>query len=133
MLPLLRAAAQAAVPNSTLKDPRNFWLGAIGVRNDGVTVSAKNGAVSFSASVQTYHLNPNSHAEGRLLRKLGKHGIVYVARVSRKDRSYAMARPCQMCQILLRSAQVQKVYYTIDNEHYGIYFPSSNTDRIVEC
>ena len=132
MLPLLISASQVAVPNDG-NDKRNFWLGAIGIRNDGVSVSSKNGASAFSASVETYHLTPNSHAEGRLLRKLGKYGVVYVARVSRKDRSLAMARPCGMCQIRLRGYNVRKVFYTIDDNHYGIWYPDKDRDKIIEC
>ncbi len=131
MLPILLSAAEMAVPHFD-QDRRNFWLGAIGIRADGATVSSRNGAVSYSASVETYHLNPNSHAEGRLLRKLGKGGIVYVARVFRKDRTLAMARPCSMCRIRLKANKVHKVYYTIDEHHYGIWFPNTNLDRIYE-
>jgi hypothetical protein len=132
MLPLLLSAAELAVPHFN-KDPRNFWLGAVGLREDGASVYSRNGAVSYSASVETYHLNPNSHAEGRLLRKLGKNGIVYVARVFRKDRTLAMARPCGMCQTRLRAFNVEKVYYTIDNNHYGIWYPKKDKDKIIEC
>lgn len=132
MLPLLLSAAKVAI-SSDNKDKRNFWLGAIGIRNDGVSVSARNGASSFSASVETYHLTPNSHAEGRLLRKLGKYGVVYVSRVSRKDRSLAMARPCSMCRIRLKSYGVKKVFYTIDDNHYGIWYPDKDQDKIIEC
>lgn len=131
MLPILISASRIAVPNDG-NDKRNFWLGAIGIRHDGVSVSAKNGASAFSSSIENYHLTPNSHAEGRLLRKLGKYGIVYVARVSRKDRSFAMARPCSMCRILLKSNKIIKVYYTIDQNHYGIWFPHNDSDRIYE-
>jgi tRNA(Arg) A34 adenosine deaminase TadA len=132
MLPLLLSAAELAVPHFN-KDPRNFWLGAVGLREDGASVYSRNGAVSYSASVEAYHLNPNSHAEGRLLRKLGKNGIVYVARVFRKDRTLAMARPCGMCQTRLRAFNVEKVYYTIDNNHYGIWYPKKDKDKIIEC
>lgn len=132
MLPILLSAAEMAVPHFD-QDRRNFWLGAIGIRADGATVSSRNGAVSYSASVETYHLNPNSHAEGRLLRKLGKGGIVYVARVFRKDRTLAMARPCGMCQTRLKAFGVKKVFYTIDDHHYGIWYPDKDKDKIVEC
>lgn len=132
MLPLLLAASKIALPTDK-SDKRNFWLGAVGIRNDGVSVSSKNGASAFSSSMEVYQLNPNSHAEGRLLRKMGKYGIVYVARVSRKDRSLAMARPCSMCQNLLKSSKVTKVFYTIDDHHYGIWQPHKNCDKIIEC
>jgi cytidine deaminase len=127
---LLSLAATVALPNMP-EDPRNFWLGAIGIRRDGVLVSAKNGAV-FSTTVDNYQLMPGSHAEGRLLRKLGHGGVVYVSRVSKKDNTLAMARPCGMCQVRLRSYRVEKVYYTIDQYHYGIWYSKNNSDEIFE-
>lgn len=130
MLDLLHQAAQIALP-STDKDYRDYWLGCIGIRTDGVQVSAKNGAAAFHTTVKSCHLLPESHAEGRVLRKLGGGGEVFVARVSKKDGSFAMARPCKMCQIKLRAAKVVKVYYTIDNDTYGIWLPNSNTDKII--
>ena len=132
MHPILMSASKIAIPNNKL-DKRSFWLGAIGLRSDGVSVCSKNGASAFSTSVEAYHFTPHSHAEGRVVRKLGKHGIVYVARVARKDKTLAMARPCSMCRILLRSYKVKKVFYTIDNNHYGIWLPHKDTDVIIDC
>lgn len=129
MLSLLHQAAEIARP-SIQKDYRDFWLGAIGLREDGVMVSSKNGAASFRTEIKSYQLLPTSHAEGRVLRKHGRGGVIYVARVSKKDGSLAMARPCGMCQVKLRAAKVSKVYYTINNNTYGIWYPDSDTDKI---
>lgn len=129
MLPLLELAAEIALPTSDT-DPRNFWLGCVGIRDDGVQVTARNGATEFSDQVENYQFLPNAHAEGRVLRKLGKCGILFVARVSRKDRSFAMAQPCGMCQVRIKAAQVKKVYYTINSNQYGIWTPESDTYRI---
>ena len=129
MLPLLKMAAEVALPTSD-KDPRNFWLGCVGIRDDGVMVSGRNGATEFSNIVENYQLVPNAHAEGRVLRKLGKKGILFVARVSRKDHSLAMAQPCGMCQVRIRAAKVKKVYYTINDNQYGVWLPSSDQYRI---
>lgn len=129
MLNLLHQAAQIALP-SIDKDYRDFWLGCIGIREDGVMVSSKNGAASFRTTIKSYQLLPSSHAEGRVLRKLGKGGIIFVARVSKKDRSLVMARPCGMCQTRLRAYKVNKVYYTINDNQYGIWYPDSDTDKI---
>jgi len=129
MLPLLQLAAEVSLPTSD-NDPRNFWLGCVGIREDGVQVSARNGATEFSYEVESYQLVPNSHAEGRVLRKLGKCGVLFVARVSRKDRSFAMSQPCGMCQVRIRAAKVKKVYYTINDNQYGIWLPDSDTYRI---
>lgn len=129
MLDLLHQAALISLPTSD-DDLRNFWIGCIGIREDGVLVSSRNGSVGFSTTVENYQLVPSSHAEGRVLRKLGKNGIVYVARVSRKDRTLAMARPCGMCQVRLKAFNVKKVFYTINPEQYGVWFPDSDSDRI---
>jgi tRNA(Arg) A34 adenosine deaminase TadA len=126
---LLQQAALIARPTSE-NDPRSFWLGCIGIREDGVAVSSKNGAVEFQTTIENYQLVPSSHAEGRVLRKLGKGGIMFVARVSRKDGSLAMARPCGMCQVRLRSFKVKKVFYTINDTQYGVWYPDSDTDKI---
>lgn len=129
MLDFLLEAAELAVPTSTT-DLRSFWLGAIGIRRDGVVVSSRNGAVSFSSSVQMMNVNVTSHAETRLLRKLGKDGVIFVSRVLRKDRSLAMARPCPDCQLKIRAHRVKKVYYTINHNQYGLWIPNEDKDRV---
>lgn len=129
MPPQLLMAAKIALP-TTDNDHRNFWLGCVGVRHDGVMVSAKNGASEFSESVQQYQLQPNAHAEGRVLRKLGRRGVVYVARVAKKDGKLAMSMPCPMCQVRLRGMQVNKVYYTINESQYGIWYPETDKHTI---
>lgn len=129
MLDFLLEAAELAVPTSNT-DLRSFWLGALGVRRDGVIVSSRNGAVSFSSSVQMSNVNVNSHAESRLLRKLGKDGVIFVSRVLRKDRSLAMARPCPDCQLKIRAHRVKKVYYTINDNQFGIWFPKEDKDKV---
>ena len=129
MLDFLLEAAELAVPTNR-SDLRSFWLGAVGIRRDGVMVSSKNGAVSFSSSVQMNNINVNSHAETRLLRKLGRDGVIFVSRVLRKDRSLAMARPCSDCQFKIRSHRVKRVYYTINDNQYGIWFPSEDRDKV---
>lgn len=127
MIELLKLAGQIALTTDD-NDARNFWLGAVGIRKDGTQVSARNGAVFTTTS--DYKVVALAHAETRLCRKLDKHSVVYVSRISRKDFSYAMARPCAVCRIILKANAVQKVYYTIDNSSYGIWYPSSNTDVV---
>lgn len=130
MFQYLELAGQIALPTDK-NDPRNFWLGCIGVRRDGVIVSAKNGAV-FATANYNYQLIPNSHAEGRAMRKMGKRGTLYVTRVSKKTRMYAMARPCGVCQIRIRANNIDKVVYTINENQYGIWYPDSDTDKVFE-
>lgn len=124
----INLAAQVSLPTDK-NDPRNFLIGAVGIREDGVIVSAKNGAV-LSTDVDNYQYLPSSHAEGRALRKLGKNGILFVARLRKIDRELAMARPCNMCRVRIKSFNVKKVYYSIDPFHYGIWYPNSNIDKV---
>lgn len=126
---MLIRAAKIALP--TYNDSRAFWLGCVGIREDGAVVASKNGAVKFSTSIENYQLMPSSHAEGRVLRKLGRNGIVFVARVSKRDHSLAMSKPCAMCSVRLRAAKVKRVYYTINSEYYGIWNPKDDSDRVV--
>ncbi len=128
---LLFQASQVALP-STDKDYRDYWLGCVGVREDGAIVSAKNGAAEFHTTVRSCHLLPDSHAEGRVLRKLGKCGNIFVARVSKKDGSLAMAMPCPMCQIRIRSFKVKKVHYTINPHQYGVWDVKKDTHRVCD-
>lgn len=127
----LRQAAKIALPNDIAFDKRGFWLGCIGIRNDGALVYSKNGASQFSDSVKKYQLIPNSHAEGRLLRKIGKYGTIFVSRVSKKDMTLAMAKPCEMCQVRIKSMNIRKVYYTINETEYGIW--EVNIDKFITC
>jgi tRNA(Arg) A34 adenosine deaminase TadA len=125
---MLALAAQVGLP-SDHSDLRGFWIGCVGIRKDGVLVSSKNGAV-FSTSIENYQLIPSSHAEGRVLRKVGYGATLFVGRVSRKDGILAMARPCAMCSVRLSSFKVEKAYYTIDPFHYGVFYPRTGKDRI---
>lgn len=125
MLYLLKEAGKIALGD----DERNFLLGAIGVRQDGVNVSAKNGAV-ISSTYDDYRIISDAHAECRVIRKLGKCGTIYVARVLKKNGGFAMARPCGGCQLRIRAAKVKKVFYTINEKQYGIWYPESDRDEV---
>lgn len=128
---LLYQASCLAFPKKHT-DERFFWIGAVGVRNDGAIVKSTNIAVnmSFKRNKDFFEKVPNTHAEGRVLRKLGTDGIIYVARVSREDGKLVMARPCKMCANRCFGRNVKKVFYTIDESHYGIFFPKSQKDTI---
>lgn len=87
-------------------DPRrDYFLGAIGLRKDGVVVMARNESTQCKT--------PAAHAEARLVKKLGKHAkIVVVVRVSKGSRELAMAKPCRHCEKALRNFKVKRVYFT---------------------
>ena len=127
MLDLLLFAGNVALSDDD-KDPRGFWIGAVGIRKDGTMVFSKNG--SFFSSTNVYQSVPQVHAEGRVLRKMDYGGILYVARVARKDFSLKMARPCQMCQVRIKSKGIKKVYYTINDHQWGVWYPKKDIDKI---
>jgi len=109
---MLKAAAAAALQGASRGDDiRTFFLGAVGLRNDGVIVASRNVA---SRDVALSH-----HAEARLSRKLTPNSEVWVARV-RKNGEWAMAKPCSSCQLKLRVAGVTRVVYTIDINEWGV-------------
>ena len=131
MLDLLLFAAKMALPDDN-KDWRGFWIGAVGIRKDGTMVHSKNGTF-FDSTFLEYQAIPKVHAEGRVLRKMDFGGTIYVARVSRQDRSLKMARPCGMCRVQIKSKGIKKVYYTINDEQFGVWKVKENSDRIYTC
>ena len=131
MLDLLLFAAKIALPPDK-NDMRNFWLGCVGIRKDGAMVFSRNGAV-YSTSVEDYQLIPIGHAECRAIKKMDWGGTLYVARVLRKDKSIAMAKPCSICQTKIKAKGITKVYYTINPNQYGIWDVKKDTDRIYSC
>ena len=101
---------------------KNFLLGAVGERNDGAIVKAFNGRVETP--------NPSAHAEARLSKKLDYYATVYVARIKYIDGKFGMARPCIHCQKALAGKKVDKIYYTINSECYGLLRLDKDTDKI---
>jgi cytidine deaminase len=108
---MLAMAAEAARGKPEKFDNRSFCLGAVGLRKDGVIVTAKNVAATDTV--------PTHHAEARLVRKLTPDSIVWVARVLRSTDEWTMSRPCVSCQGRLRASGVKKVIYTISKDEWG--------------
>lgn len=131
MLPYLKLAAKYAVSKSK-NDERTYLLGAIGIREDGAIVHSKNEAVFDTFTAQTgdevYRKIPHAHAEARLAKKLGFSATVYVARVAKGTRELAMARPCEICQNILRAYRVKRVFYTISPNRWGMLDMIKNID-----
>lgn len=125
---MLELAGRVARPTDAY-DPRNFWLGCVGIRKDGVIVSAKNSPV-YSTQVENYQLLPTAHAEGRVLRKLGRGGELYVARIAKSTGGFAMSRPCGMCQVRIKSFNVKRVHYTLNETQFGIWYPETDIDKV---
>ncbi len=102
-------AAKAACKETTHR--RKALIGAVGVRNDGAVVSAKN--------LPNPNLNPRVHAEYLLCRKLDDNAVVFVVRLTRTG-VYGNSRPCIHCQIAMRQKGIKKCYYTINETEYGV-------------
>ncbi|NDB84787.1 MAG: hypothetical protein EB127_19080 [Alphaproteobacteria bacterium] len=132
MLDMLDLAAEYAGLGNNENDTRSFYLGAVGCRTDNRIVHAKNLSVIDRSIDQSraYRKSIQAHAEYRLTRKLGFGATVYVARVARGTKEFAMARPCELCQAVLRSYRVEKVYYSINENQFGIWFPKTDKDRV---
>lgn len=109
---MLAAAAAVAISSSNRSaDNRTFLLGAVGMRRDGVIVSARN--------VSALDFAPRHHAEARLSRKMTPDSTVWVARVL-KNGTWAMAKPCHGCLILMRAAGIRRAVYTISHNEWGV-------------
>lgn len=128
MLKHIRLAAQVALPRND-SDTRMFWVGAVGVRGDGVIVSARNGSVQMSRTIGNSWSFPKAHAEARCIKKMDYDGVVYVARVSRDTGLLVMARPCYDCRIALRSRKVRKVFYSVNEHEYGVIDLANNEEE----
>jgi tRNA(Arg) A34 adenosine deaminase TadA len=103
---------QAILLSTSPQHRGKFRLGAVGLRADGVIVTAKSGGWPGQYL-------PATHAEARLANKLTPGSVVYVARTL-KDGTIAMAKPCKACQNALRHRGVKRVYYTIANNEFGV-------------
>ena len=106
---MLQMAAKRAAKN---RDRRTFFVGAVGIRSDGTLVSSWNGSSRLPDRI--------AHAEYRLASKLDHGAIVYVARIKTGDWSLGLAKPCPACQKILKSRKVKKIYYSIDENEYGV-------------
>jgi tRNA(Arg) A34 adenosine deaminase TadA len=113
---MLATAAEAAKEYPERRDNRSFILGAVGLRNDGVLVTARN--------IAAQDVVPTHHAEARVVRKLTPNSVVWVARVSKATGEWTMSKPCQSCEGRMRAAGVKKVVYTIAPNEWGTLYLS---------
>jgi cytidine deaminase len=108
-----RLAQSIALKGDAKNVRRHYRLGAVGIRNDGTTVTANN--------VPCRQLHAQAHAEARLVRKLDRGADVYVVRI-RRNGTLANARPCYNCQNAMRARGVHRCYYSISNNEYGVLY-----------
>lgn len=122
MVEMLQRAAEFASRRPP-GDKRRYQIAAVGITPEGRVYHARNLAYHFSEYDQViFRPEPSAHAEFKLARALPRGSTVYVARVLRSG-DFAIAKPCPMCMIALKSRQVRKVYYSIDNDSYGVLEP----------
>ena len=95
-------------------EERNYRIGCVGIRTDGAIVASPN--------LLTKKPEHTAHAEHRVIFKSDSGVILYVARILR-DNTIALAKPCKKCQVLIRNRRVKRVYYTINNEEFGVWDP----------
>jgi len=98
------------------RNKKNFLFGCIAKRSDGVYVRSVNHDISGEPL-------PSGHAEARVLRKAGTGSILWVARIAKDNKTWAMAKPCRHCRALIKNRGVKRVYYTIGPNEWGIWIP----------
>lgn len=97
----------------TKGNERDYLLAALAIRSDGALVYS----VNESARIPT----PEAHAEFRVSGKCDRGSVVIVARVWH-DGTPAMSRPCVSCQTRMRNRKVEKVYYSIGPNEWGLLY-----------
>lgn len=105
---LARDVARFTKKNGVNKD---FLVGAVALRTDGVIVAARNG--------YSHQRNPCSHAEVRTLNKAGIGAVLFVVRLSKENGSFKLAKPCVSCQAFLKHKKVKRCLFTIDDNTFG--------------
>jgi len=106
------------------KDCRNYLLGAVGIRKDGVIVASPNGPARIIPVGINRRYCSEAHAEFRISKKLDVGAVVYVIRIRRGDKKVCFAKPCETCRNKLKSRGVKKVYYSITENSNGIVWKS---------
>jgi tRNA(Arg) A34 adenosine deaminase TadA len=100
------------IAKKTTDKRRDFLHGAIGIRRDGVLVSASN----LPALTRT----PAVHAEYRVVKKLDVGSVIYVIRLGRKENVLRNSKPCSACESVMKNNGVAKCYYSISNNEFGV-------------
>ena len=66
-----------------------------------------------------------THSESRLVKNHHCTKLI-VIRTRKASPQLLMAKPCPLCQTFLKNKKIQTVYYSIDNDTYGIFYPQKN-------
>lgn len=108
-----------AVANMSYGGTRNRkgLLGAV-ITNGNRIIAAKPNSYKTHTKLLKYSEFPFLHAEASTILHAGISNLsgndLFVLRIKR-DNSIAMAKPCEMCQELIKQARLRRVYFTNEN------------------
>lgn len=117
---MLEAAKAVALsgPGVGGRNGTNFRIGAVLFSGNHV-ISAKHNELKTHPKLARYSPWPFLHAESSCILHAGfdaSHGVdLAVSRVKR-DGSVALAKPCTVCQAVIRQAGIRRVFYTTDDK-----------------
>jgi pyrimidine deaminase RibD-like protein len=117
--------ALASAKEEAKKSKCNYMVGAVVKRKHRTITRRHNTDKSHTVISESRHAKKYTrmHAEVRAVlatdRDILTRSTVYVARVTRHGTD-ALARPCLLCQEIMREAGVKKVYYTIEPGSFGM-------------
>ena len=87
----------------------------------GFNKSRHHGYVEVIKQNEWTNLHAEIDAILKARRKIDLRGSkMFIVRMISDDTQYAIARPCETCQIALKSYGIKKVYYSIDDETYAV-------------
>ena len=104
----------------------NFRHGAV-LESNGAILGIGTNNEKYCSVGAKYHAKGHGtyHAEIsavlNLDRSITKGATIYVSRVSKKDSSYRMSKPCDMCHAVLQERGIKKVVYSVDEDTVGFY------------
>lgn len=112
---------------SAPKEYKRFFVAAATVDSNGKIIAIRlNSYMKTHPMMARYALNIDRqfkvflHAEiAALVASNRKATDIYVARMTR-DRKFAYAKPCYICEMAIKEAGIKRIYYTDDAGHFSM-------------
>lgn len=102
----------------SLKTDFRARVGAVAVRKGKVVSIGRNWPYKTHPMMKKYHEHKTIHAEADCAigidRELLSGATIYVYRELR-DGSLALAKPCEVCSMILKDLNIKRVFYTTPN------------------
>lgn len=102
---------------------KNFKVGAVLVRRKTI-VSSRHNSYKTHRRLSYWTPYPYLHAEQAAIFAYGQRNIqahsnlkLFVARIH-KDQTLALAKPCLVCQAIIRETNIQEVYYSTNEGEF---------------